>query len=215
MVGRFRKVGVTAALLAAVSLAACTPASRLDPDEDGESSPPATLQTVSQQIDADWQAFSDQYPDVQRPVVDIVRVVGLEDWATTIAACMGDQGFAVSVSRDNGLEWESLPVAQAESFALAQFICSATYPLNPKVNVPLDDEQLARLYDYFVNELTPCLEGEGFAVGDAPSLQAFTDDYYSERSWSPYDAVVSQQSSEDDWYEVNEKCPQALDSLYG
>ena len=41
------------------------------------------------------------------------------------------------------------------------YTCNAKYPMDPKSNVPLTDEGLGELFDYFTDELKPCLEAEG------------------------------------------------------
>lgn len=184
----------------------CTSVPDVQPDEAAPS--------VSQQLDEKWAAFSAIYPEVTRPTVEVVEVLNLENWAETIATCLVDEGFSVNVTPDNGLEWSAVPEAQQQSFALAQYVCDARYPLNPKLNVPLDGEQLTELYDYFADELVPCLESEGFAISAMPSRQAFIDDYYTERSWSPYSDVVGNVESDDRWHEINEACPQEPGTLY-
>ena len=82
--------------------------------------------------------------------------------------------------------------------------------MDPNYARPLNDEQVGYLYYYYTTELTPCLTDEGFDVSDPPSETTFVDQY-SQAPWSPYDDVTT--SSEDEWFALQEKCPQMPEAL--
>ena len=74
---------------------------------------------------------------------------------------MHDLGWPdVRATSDGGLDRQD-PNTQAGAHTLAMYTCNAKYPMDPKSNVPLTDEGLGELFDYFTDELKPCLEAEG------------------------------------------------------
>jgi hypothetical protein len=129
---------------------------------------------LQQQIDDSWSDFRSAHPDVERPQVEVVRVISMEEWPTVIADCLVEAGFAVTAS-NGGIAYDNVATAQAEPFAVAQYVCNATYPLDPKYNAAPTDDQLRALYDYRTGELTTCLEEQGYAVEAPPSFQRFAE----------------------------------------
>jgi hypothetical protein len=163
---------------------------------------------LQQQIDDSWKDFHSSHPDVERPQVEVVRVISSEEWATVIADCLVQAGFAVTASYD-GIAYDSVATAQAEPFALAQYVCNATYPLDPKYNAAPTDDQIRALYDYRGGELTACLEEQGYAVEAPPSFQRFAE---NDGGWSPYDQLIM--SGAFDLSAMQKICPELPDGYY-
>ena len=169
----------------------------------------ATPQTREQQLDDLWKYYTASYPDAIRPDVTFIRYVQQNEWATIQADCMNAMGFLnVSETPDGGLASGTVPEAQAEAYQVASYVCDAEYPLDPKYSIPLTDDRIGVLYDYYVDELTPCLEKEGYSVTPAPSESTFISSYRS-GGWTPYaDINTSFAGTQEEWYRINKVCPQ-------
>lgn len=163
--------------LAAILLAGCSQGPEV---VDG-----ASVQ-LAPDVQAEWDQFHGQFPEIKQPVVPLVRSVDREDWALVIAECLSEAGFPdVSADVDGGLSF-SLATGQAEAFGLAKFICVAQFPLESKYTEPLSDEKLAKLYDYLTQVQAPCLEGLGYPISTPPSKQRFIETYLVAPEWLPY-----------------------------
>lgn len=89
------------------------------------------------------------------------------------------------------------------------------YPLDPQYTQPLTDERLAIVYDYFVEELVPCLEAEGYPIPDPPSKAQFIDTYFSTENWHPFAlAFGASRYSQEEYYRVYALCPQWPPGFY-
>ncbi|QHC54510.1 hypothetical protein [Rathayibacter tanaceti] len=152
-----------------------------------------------------WSDFRAKYPTVDRPVVEVVRKVSLDEWPASQAECMTDAGFPKEV--DNGGIGGFVPEGQEEAHDLASYICSASYPLDDEFSAPLSRSRLTELYTYFTNELTHCLESNDLQLEAAPSLNRFLDTYYTPESWSPFNDVLANPESQDRYEELAESCP--------
>jgi hypothetical protein len=201
------------ALVCAVALTGCAP---------GELRPPALPEMSQAELEAQAQIDLERarsfylggFPDAEVPVVERVRFISNSEWAETIAACLREEGFDVTTSPDGGMS-SSPPEGQELPFALAQYTCNAKYPVNPRENVELNEDQIRYLYDYYTQVATPCLEELGFTdLPEPPSRQSYISAYPSGPTWNIYDTVADQADG-DEWYEANEKCPQVPEGLYG
>ncbi|WP_431798581.1 hypothetical protein [Microbacterium kunmingense] len=144
----------------------------------------------------------------------MVRYVAPSEAAPALADCLNSEGFEVSVRTDGNLESDSVPASQQESYAVAMWKCMAMYPYDPKFNQALTDEQIRRVYDYYVNELTPCLEDRGITVTDPPSETTFVEGYYSAPNlWTPYTNLPT--LSEAQVAELYAACPAQPSDLFG
>jgi hypothetical protein len=45
------------------------------------------------------------------------------------------------------------------------------------------------VYDYYVEELVPCLAAEGYRVGHVPTWEEFWEDPFGPDMWNPYSAL--------------------------
>lgn len=169
---------------------------------------------VQADLDNAWASVESEFPEARRPDVEIVRFVDLDDIATTLADCLVDAGWSnVTATPDNGIDSGDVPTEQAEAYSVAYYTCYAMYPLNPRYNTPLSDDQVKRLYAYFRDELAPCLESRGFTVPAAPSEQQFIESYTTDGGWDLYGDVAAN-VNQNGWYEINTACPQYPSGLY-
>lgn len=159
-------------------------------------------------------ALTSRYPGLQVPHVERVRIVSPMEWAQTIAECVTDKGFSAKATPDGGVAFDGVPNDQGQALDLANYECSVMYPMDPRYSTPLTDQQIDYLYEYYVYDLTPCLENEGFAVAESPSRQSFRDTYGTQDMWSPY-TDVGDGLSESAWYHIQELCPQTPEYLFG
>lgn len=153
------------------------------------------------------------FPDAEVPEVAQVRLVTLEEWPFAIAECLSAQGF-LATAIDGGLS-AGAPAGQEMPYAIAYYVCSVEHPINPRQMVPLVDDQIRYLYDYYTQVMTPCLEAEGYQVPDPPSLQTFMSSYGQPGSWAPYTLVAEAVSSQEEWDRINRLCTQTPAELYG
>ncbi len=158
-------------------------------------------------------ALLDEFPDAQVPTVERVRLVTLEEWPEAMASCLTVEGFD-AVAEDGGLG-TSAPDGQELPYAIAYYICSIEYPIDPRVMVPLVDDQIRYLYEYYTQVATPCLQGEGYEVPEPPSLQTYVSTYGQPGSWETYKLVAEAVSSQEEWERINRLCPQIPVELYG
>jgi hypothetical protein len=171
---------------------------------------PATAPSLQEQLEYQWSKVVARFPEAVRPDVQLVRYIDQNEWASIQAECMNAEGFPdVFATRDGGLSSGEIPSGQEEAYQVAEYVCFAKYPLDPKYLTPWTDERLGRVYDYYANELIPCLEKEGYDPPEPPSRVTFIDGY---DGWSPYLGVVD--FTQDEWFRINELCPQWPADLY-
>lgn len=165
----------------------------------------------AQQDEAARDMLTSAFPTAQVSDVDMVRYVDPSEWAEAVQDCMIELGFGARVRPDGGIDFDQVD-GQEEANAVAYYTCSIRYPIDPDFARPLNQTQLEYLYDYYVNDLTSCLEDEGYAPGSAPSLITFVEQF-DQAPWSPYDRVST--SSESEWIDLTTACPQTPDGLWG
>jgi uncharacterized protein YceK len=198
----------TVVIAVTLLLTGCTSSGSSDqptPDALTESESEALIQA---RIDEAWSRAG-QTGD--RPTVKIVRLVSLFEWPDAIAKCLNDAGYDNVSAVDGGLEIRDILEEQRSAMALAQYICEAQYPTDPKYNVPLNESQLSYLYDYLKNEQKPCLEKAGYTISEPPSEQKFIESYYRTGGWQPYSELPSGNAGN----EMEKSCPQIPTGLWG
>lgn len=168
------RLRAAAALLVALGLWGCA----------GVSSAPAPGFSAAER--AEWQArFSDEQwdranlPDDLRPAVPMV-VYGSNSeresaWVTCMNAAFLESGVAESESSPGAL-W----------YPIADFTCSVAFQVIDEESGLLNGAQADYWYDYYANQLVPCLAARGFLVEGAPTRAEFVDDY---GQWNPYYAL--------------------------
>jgi hypothetical protein len=183
------------------------PASPLRPE--GATTDPPSLEVADER----WAAVIAQFPAAQRPAVSFVRYVTPAEAPSVFVDCMNGLGFPdVTLLPDGGVNSGNIPDEQREASAIARFGCDTQYPVDPIYEAALTDQQLGLVHDYFVESLIPCLTAEGYSVGDVPGKETFVATYL-QTGWSPYASVP--QLSGNEWYTLNEICPQWPDGLWG
>lgn len=202
---------VSALLALLVALSACSTAIR-PPDLPDYSAAEMEAQTAADNQRA-LDALLRDFPDAEVPDVDRVRLVSVEEWPVAIAECLSAKGF-VAIAEGGGLS-TSAPFGQELPYAIAYYVCSVEYPINPREMVPLVNDQIRYLYEYYTEVMTPCLDAEGYEVPEAPSLQTFVSTYGQPGSWAPYTLVAEAVSSQEEWDRINRLCTQTPASLFG
>ncbi|MCS5729576.1 hypothetical protein N1031_07365 [Herbiconiux moechotypicola] len=142
------------------------------------------------------------------PDVEVVRYIAEDEYGQVRAQCLTDAGFPTTAGDDGGLGG-SFTRDRAQEHALANYVCAAKFPLDPKYQVPLTADQVSVLYDYFVDALIPCLVDHGHMIGEPPTREGFFRDFAEGRQWTPYldlgrDAALS---------ELEKACPSVPDDL--
>ena len=146
-----------------------------------------------------------QYPDAKPPTASVKKLVAPKEWASTLSNCMNRAGFDTRV-QGGGVAYSSLPKEQQETYALAFYVCSVEYPIDPVDSAPLSTAEMRFLYSYLTGPLTNCLKEHGASVSSPPSEQTFADSYSSTGGWTPYSGVTDVSQAE--WAKLNKACPQ-------
>jgi hypothetical protein len=160
--------------------------------------------------DGAWELVAASFPDAKRPDIERVRFVSQAEYTGAMYDCLREEGVDVALSIDgDAFEITSIP-EQAESTAVSLYTCKVRFPLDQSSGEPLDSESIAELYRHYVDELTPCLEREGFVIPPPPSRQTFLEEW-PDLDWNPYFFV--EDSDLGDFETLRLACPPAPDSL--
>lgn len=150
---------------------------------------------------------------------DFVRFIHPDEWTLIRSTCLVEAGWPVDTTPDGGIDFSGIPSGQQSGLEAAIELCDRRFPVDPRYRQPLTETQLTILYNWYVTESIPCLEGEGFTGINPPSLDVFLDTYETEEHWAPYLDISSQlqQLQPGRWYDLNEACPQnpPVDELFG
>lgn len=209
MIRNRSKLLALAAVSAVLALTGC--ASEAEPPKPPTMTEAEKTAAYLTETDTQWESVLERFPDAFRPDVDLVRYIQPNEWSKVMASCLSDAGIEATISEDGGIE-TSTPVGQEEPHAIAWYVCQAKYPGDPELAQPLTSAELEYLYNYLVNDLTPCLEAEGYKVDDPPSLQTYTDTYLTADAWTPYSSVLGA-GGQESWNKINRKCPQNAPGL--
>lgn len=135
-----------------------------------------------------------------------------DEWIVATVECLRDAGWDAQADfEQDGFEIPSFTFEQRDALMKAEADCARSVGELPD-EPPMSAEEIGEQYDYFVEELIPCLTERGYQVDDPPSRDAFVEAYYSNDSWSPYLNVDP--VTEDDWREINRECPQDPDDAH-
>lgn len=146
------------------------------------------------------------------PHTKMIRLVSADEQLAVLKDCLAEAGFQVTVTFDGGLEPpRDLPSSQVVAYQRAEYVCYAEYPVDPSTfPPPLNETEIEILYDYYVNDLMPCLEDHGYDVPSPPPMDAFKDEFATGQDlWFPYDSVPAFSLTDEKWEEINRDCPQA------
>lgn len=193
---RFRHIGVLVGMTG-IALAAC---SGDDPSVSAGDLSPEMHEAYLGQI-------AQMYQIEDPPSVAVVRIVGPDEQLELVAECMQEGGWPETKVSNGGLQYEDLP-EQEEAMNGAFYTCFASYPLAEEF---LADgrEQYEELYNYFVDDLKPCLEDQGLEITDPPSLESWlaVAETGSPEYWDP-----TLEIPDVDFAAIQEVCPQNPDS---
>lgn len=148
---------------------------------------------------------------------EFVRYISPEEYAAVMVPCLTEQGIPVRALPDGGVGYDDLPEEEWVRQREAGYRCHVRFPTHPMFEEPLSDDQLRRLYSYLVDDLTPCLEDEGYATTAPPAVEVFIETYPVGNAWSPWPANDPRLHAEEEWYRLNVACPQSpsIEYLYG
>lgn len=154
--------------------------------------------------------------DASLPVAPADRSVGVKgvDWASHMQACLADAGWEVEVTRDGGVSLE-VPPEQSGSYDAASESCIESWEeVYPQPE--LTDELLRELY---AAELTAreCLIREGYPASEPISEAVYVAEYQANGgpSWIAYGVVQQANVAQEEWFRINEVCPQAGEQVLG
>ncbi|RFA09120.1 hypothetical protein B7R54_07690 [Subtercola boreus] len=130
--------------------------------------------------------------------------------ADALYRCITAHGWEVTLSDDGGIDASSdtIPAEQYDRYLADTWACNSEVT----ARFPVDDRQKRLLYDAELRE-NDCLQSQGYAVADAPSLQVFLDGWDA----APWSAMASsgvaeqsQTMTEEEWQSINRTCPQPV-----
>jgi hypothetical protein len=166
----------------------------------------------------DWDALRDEALAQEAEALGVhvpadatfVRYISPEEYGAVHARCMTEQGFEATKTFDGGVRYAPIPDDQGEAQRTAAMRCKVMYPVHPRFHVPPTESELLALYQYYVDDLVPCLAREGYEGGEHPSWETFLAAYLSDDDgvdrWHPYSAVG--EVSFEVWEKINSTCPQ-------
>jgi len=197
-------------LLCAVTVTACGSDGR-DGNADATASPTvAATPTAAGSTpsgpagyDGLLEAQARQYGITDPPVVEVVRVVEPAEQPALIEECMAEAGF-----ESDGGGW-AVPVDQKDALGLAMYICYAQYPIDDKYLTPLTDIQREKIYRYWVDVRSPCLEDMGYEIPDPPTLESWLA---GGEDWAPH--YYLGHLSVDEAQVAQTRCPENPPDLY-
>ncbi len=176
----------------------------------------------------DWMAMYEEYAAQQAESLrsrgvevptdaEFIRFIERDEFGPVHAECLREQGFEAESTPDGlAVGGPGVPDDQHDAHWQATYRCRIAYPVHPRFRVPMTDAQVRVIYDYFVDELVGCLEGEGYEVAPAPSWEAFLAQWRSaDPHWDPHDSVRA--PNEQEHIRIREECPQRppLVDVYG
>lgn len=133
------------------------------------------------------------------PSVDVVEEVGPMRQVERVVACMHESGWS-DVHLENGgvrYPWDPDDPEQREAIGLALYTCYAKYPVRAELLHP-SEEMYRRLYDYFRDELAPCLRSRGHDISPAPNWEYWLYAIANDREyWDPANEVPQDDYPED------------------
>jgi len=158
------------------------------------------------QVASDWAAaLGVEDP----PEVRMVRYIFAEERDATLRSCLEGEGYSLD---NSGLY--SVPPNQAEAFATAQYVCAVRYPVDQRYAQPWTSDQVRIQYAWTNRFVVPCLEAQGYSIGDPPSEGTFVDTWSSD-PWYPFAQVrlnVSAERFNVEWAKLEATCLQIAPS---
>lgn len=193
---RFVRVAVTSAALTLLLASCGATSSTPDSSQDSDTWDPEAFLIEDARIQAEGLRISDP-PEVER--VRFILPSEDEIWVT----CLNEAGYAFTSGPDGGMvPPKEQPPETREDMHRAIYVCTQSFPMDPKFFAPETEERLRWMYRYKTTTLLSCLAEQGRPYeGAIASEQAYLD---SEGAWSPYDEVPL----DGDFELLSAACPQ-------
>jgi hypothetical protein len=208
-----------AALAVLTACAASTPSAGESADpipitEDWEMSPKLLDRLYQEKLENLRIAYSlDEAVDAS-----FVRYVAASEVVQVISDCASDAGFETTPNEQGGLDIAPAPKGQEEALNRALANCEAMFPLDPRMNMKLPRVRAQAQYEFLTQTVAPCIEGLGYSLTKAPSMQAWLDSYYTIGSaWDPVQIAADQMLPADGTApleEIYRECPTVSDAVY-
>lgn len=163
-------------------------------------------------LEANAKALAESYGIENPPQIEAVRLITLDEWASSQIACLSEEGYDAGLTEDGqGIKYPSFSEpALTTALNLAIYTCEVRYPVSPRYMQPLTEDQLGRLYEYRSGELIECLTREGVDVSSTPpSKEVFIE---SNGDWSPY---ADFSPTDEQIRDLPKQCPQTPADLWG
>jgi hypothetical protein len=171
-------VKVLTGLLLLLVLTGCTVVAAPEPGLTAEEK-----QAIREKQTEGLWAATGLYPD-QRPAPPPVTVVSLDDWAAAYVKCMNNAGFASYKAVDGG-GFTSEP-ENSELERLSNYLCQMSFELEGEFDNRYSAAQIEYLYEYYSEELVPCMAARGYPPDSVPTRSEFVAQL---GSWHPYFAM--------------------------
>lgn len=168
---------------------------------------------VAQENDYRWSFYFGSRPEVVRPDIQRLGYISAANASRFYAECLAAAGVDSNYVYGVGLAFGLAPETQEAAY-LAYYTCTAQYPVDPLDRGYLSRDQLAFMYDYYSNRLTPCLRTFGFTIADPPDRSEFLVASYNGDSWDPYRELALPGDSPL-WNLIDARCPPLPAGVYG
>ena len=146
--------------------------------------PPATftsLPPLHEYVPSDWDlerrqellaGMAAESGLTEPPEVAIVRWVNPEDSSGVMVECLHAAGSPVKQESD-GYSFETYEEDQQGAYALANYVCTAQYPVRLDIDRPLSDEEHDGIYRHLVDVFLPCADQHGYTGLSTPSREVY------------------------------------------
>ena len=124
-----------------------------------------------------------------------------EEYIAAVASCLRDAGWNVETDGSADITAEQRP-----AFMAARESCGATLGELPP-SAPLSEAEIRARYAYLL-EARDCLIELGYTIGAPATLDHFLDSYAT-GPWTPFNDLADQTTSQAEWEQANQACPQA------
>lgn len=193
------------------------------PRTDGGPEPSATALAPTPPSDTynleSLKAIAQTHGLTDPPEVAVVRYVSRVEAARVIAECLTAAGFPATVGPDGDSYEVESTAEQNTALGLADYTCTAQYPVDPAETQPYTQSQREVIADYLLEELVSCLADHGYPVdGVPPSRSTFLAQFTGDSApWNPYLHLQREPTAAADYDALELACPAntPIDRLYG
>ena len=130
----------------------------------------------------------------------------MDEYIAAVTSCLRDAGWNLRTDGVGGLSAD-ITAEQRPAFLAANKSCQARLGEPPPV-APASEAEIRARYAYLL-EARDCLSNLGYTMGEPPTLELFLESYTS-GPWSPFNDLADQTTSQAQWDQANQACPQLL-----